>query len=688
MDNLSSHQNGFLHPLSPLNIPPYGQAAHAPHIHRVATSSNWSNHFYSLPVNFGRPKTFNETAHLLATQSNHMRPTHQLEPSSTFQRLQPFQKPGFNRQIFKCDTTYKFPSQTRTDKAHINGHTILPPILHHQTLVDTMVNRRANAAPRPFNLGQSNSPSSNISLPPPQPSIHTVPQATDNVKNVFMARLRDLFPDICDKTLGQIYANHEFKIHDESSLLVAVQESIDDILARPFYPKRQAKRKRPEDDGSTMQDLKRPRTDPYYSRFALTLLANEFPFVQHSTIRTLLSRHKTLLDSYEAVYHLEQPGPNDGRRSPLRRLRRARPTHEIVIPDGIQREFERIKKTVSEKEAVNKKAEAERALEERYRQVGNLVECQCCFADVTPNVAIPCDGYESHLFCHQCIKKHAETQVAQMNYYINCIDVSGCQAGFERDLLQQVVGENFLKRLGFLHQMDELTRSGIEGLEGCSFCEFKAVCLPLEQDKEFRCQNPDCGRVSCRLCRDETHTPKSCEEARKERGVPERRQVEEAMTNALLRTCPKCGVSIVKGDGCNKIRCRCGTLICDVCKADITKTAYKHFTPHGCPTYELDHGQARLVGEVQEARKAAVDKIVAENGNIHRDQLHVEAPKPPPEMHIYPLEAAHQNRPPQLGPIAPQPMNMHFPPPPMLPWFAAPLRPYRVPQMNPPNQFS
>lgn len=308
---------------------------------------------------------------------------------------------------------------------------------------------------------------------------------------------------------------------------------------------------------------------------------------------------------------------------------------------------------------------------------------------MTPNVVILCSGDKRHVFCHQCIKKQVQTQLLQLNYDIKCIDISGCQGRFQKALLQQAVGEEFLNRVEFLQRMDELTRAGIEGLEGCPFCEFKAVCLPPEQDKEFYCKNPHCGIISCRLCREETHTPKRCEEAEKDRVVPQRVKVEEAMTKALLRTCPNCSVSIVKEDGCNKIRCRCGTIICDVCKADITKSTFDHYFNGGrCPYYEDDFGQKRLLDEVQRAGNATVDKIIAENRSIPREQFHVEGLQPLPQQYHHPQEVVHDNHPPQLvsNHAVQQPRNM-----PLLhrfPWDARPNGPGSFARGDRHNYFS
>lgn len=80
-------------------------------------------------------------------------------------------------------------------------------------------------------------------------------------------------------------------------------------------------------------------------------------------------------------------------------------------------------------------------------------------------------------------------------------------------------------------------------------------CLPVDVDKEFRCQNKKCGKTSCRLCQKETHVPLSCEEAKKDGQVTLRHIVEEAMSAALIRQCNQCKHPFVKEYGCNKMTC-------------------------------------------------------------------------------------------------------------------------------------
>ena len=119
--------------------------------------------------------------------------------------------------------------------------------------------------------------------------------------------------------------------------------------------------------------------------------------------------------------------------------------------------------------------------------------------------------------------------------------------------------------------------AGIENLASCPFCPFAAEYPSVEVDREFRCQAPDCEIISCRLCKLESHIPKTCEEHAKDNGLSIRRQIEEAMSAALIRRCNKCITPFVKEEGCNKMMCTrngCGNIQCYVCSKSCD---YAHF---------------------------------------------------------------------------------------------------------------
>ena len=88
-----------------------------------------------------------------------------------------------------------------------------------------------------------------------------------------------------------------------------------------------------------------------------------------------------------------------------------------------------------------------------------------------------------------------------------------------------------------LQQQEELSAAGLEGLTNCPFCDFSAICESVEIDKEFRCMNPECERISCRLCMKETHVPLTCSQHEKDSKLNVRHAVEEAMSEALFRKC-------------------------------------------------------------------------------------------------------------------------------------------------------
>lgn len=118
----------------------------------------------------------------------------------------------------------------------------------------------------------------------------------------------------------------------------------------------------------------------------------------------------------------------------------------------------------------------------------------------------------------------------------------------------------------------EVAKAKIEGLENCPFCNYAQILADTE--REFNCQ--ECERVSCRQCKQDTHLPFSCDEVkRKDLVLMAKHQVEEAMTAALLRTCPSCKASFFKTEGCNKMACQCGQYMCYVCRQPIKD--YTHF---------------------------------------------------------------------------------------------------------------
>lgn len=182
---------------------------------------------------------------------------------------------------------------------------------------------------------------------------------------------------------------------------------------------------------------------------------------------------------------------------------------------------------------------------------------------------------EGHLFCLDCARKNAENEAGRGRYRLLCM--AGCKSEFPRREMFRFLDHKLLLALEKNEQEEVLRMADLQDLTKCPFCDYAAICAPIEEDKEFRCRNPDCCypfhaspplvlvltlsigmEVSCRHCQQKTHIPQTCEEVSK---LSVRHKLEEAMTEALVRTCNKCKNKFIKESGCNKMTCsRCRTL--------------------------------------------------------------------------------------------------------------------------------
>lgn len=267
--------------------------------------------------------------------------------------------------------------------------------------------------------------------------------------------------------------------------------------------------------------------------------------------------------------------------------------------------------------------EAEAALERKAFEEGDILPCGCCFDDVPSAKTTHCDSETPHFFCLDCAKGNVNATLEKQQYQFHCMDISGCKADFSRSERVKFIDEDSMATLDRIQAKAVLREANIPDMESCPFCTFEAIVDPIKVDKEFRCEHPHCRVVSCRICKMVSHTPKSCEEHKKDMGLNERHLMEEKMTEAALRRCPRCSIPIVKDGGCNKLICsQCRCYVCDVCGKDISVEGYKHFNGQtGCT--QSDNGQQRVQQRVQQAEREAKEKIRNENPDITDADLEI-----------------------------------------------------------------
>lgn len=206
----------------------------------------------------------------------------------------------------------------------------------------------------------------------------------------------------------------------------------------------------------------------------------------------------------------------------------------------------------------NEQVNRERAVAE-----GTARDCGCCFSNEPMNRMVSCDVNPEHvsrrlnprssgqdleiltrtcqLFCYSCARKNAEVQLGLSKYELKCVSMDDCTGHFHPSERKSYLDNKTIAALDRIEQDAALREANIENLASCPFCPYAAECPPVEEDREFRCQNPECLTVSCRLCSRVTHVPQTCDEAAADNKVSARHQIEEAMSAALIRKCNKCG---------------------------------------------------------------------------------------------------------------------------------------------------
>ncbi|KAG8527536.1 uncharacterized protein KY384_007688 [Bacidia gigantensis] len=457
----------------------------------------------------------------------------------------------------------------------------------------------------------------------------------------------EVFPDISLDYLREIYESHinsdEFNAtHDTGTS----QTLIEKILDSSNYPKErhrrkeanQLKRKR-ESQGGDAEEAKRWKSEDLisktwdYTKISQKALQEDFPLVPAKYIDSQFKEQGYFYGAHVAIAKAEREY-DDIAQKPYVKLKSRRYCAGLCSEDSMVHmtreghKYDMLKEEIEasrqrRKRDNNKRVEQNRAAaeivakEQAERRNGDVMECACCFDDATISTITHCNGEIPHFFCFDCARMNADNDIGVNKYGLQCMDGSVCKSTFSRAERAKFLDVKIVEKLEDLEQQAAI-RAAMEDLPDfvtCPFCHYGHICPPIEEDKEFRCGFVDCKEVTCpKIIR--SHVPLSCDEHRKENGINERHLIEEARTEALIRTCPK--------------------LICDYCGQDITQMKYNHFEgqvpfPDGevggkkCPLY--DKTKTRKDEQIAEAGKAAIEKIQKENPDLSEEDLRIKFSK-------------------------------------------------------------
>ena len=376
-------------------------------------------------------------------------------------------------------------------------------------------------------------------------------------------------------------------------------------------------------------------TSPLYRENALQQLQNDFPYLcqpglkkffesdkirQHYTaaLRVLEAELKVTARVYPSSIRAPTAAFISGMEAGIVKLGlkvKAAVQAHAAVPVSVDSVFQAEQAWLKKLNMMEREKEdhlmAEKLNEEIAGEEGGLIECQCCYSEVTFESVIQCS--EGHLFCKGCLQHYAEQTVfGDGKSVLKCMDSGGCTGYFPDSMLKYALPEKT-----FGKYQEQLARDAIKAAKleiiSCHACNFQ-VEMAAEAGSVLRC--PQCSKDTCRLCGEVSHVPLKCSEVEK-KGVTEGRlKIEEAMTKARVRECNKCKTRFYKTEGCNKMTCTCGAFMCYCCRKDVSKEMYKHF----CQTPHCDHKSCNMcllyTDSIEDDRRAMQEAGLAVKSRI------------------------------------------------------------------------
>ncbi|KAI1314771.1 hypothetical protein EDD11_001740 [Mortierella claussenii] len=373
----------------------------------------------------------------------------------------------------------------------------------------------------------------------------------------FISIAKDMFEDISVSYLMDLIQETRPKFSSDDELVDACIDTIFKLKGQ--YPKSKSKRRRKDDDeegdserddndnnagegssGSNSQAQQRDFMDcktlmhAAYETQCATQMFQDFPMIQATSIRACLKKfnfhYAPTFEYLSNIWTDHESGKGgtlhagDIKLAMMTKPRtKKNPTKLIKLDPDFRKELEWVQTKVAKELKEIEEAEEEQRNYEHYKELDELIEWRA-----------------------------AEVELGYRRTVLKCMS-DGCTAVFADCEAAKFLSKPVFQGLLRARQQSELKMAGLDSLVECPFCTYAAV-VENDEDKEFRCEAPKCRKVSCRFCKAPTHIPLSCEEYRKEQEknnvLSAQHQVEEQMSQALIRECPKCKSKFFKTEVC------------------------------------------------------------------------------------------------------------------------------------------
>lgn len=229
------------------------------------------------------------------------------------------------------------------------------------------------------------------------------------------------------------------------------------------------------------------------------------------------------------------------------------------------------------------------------------LECMCCMTNnsnyVTCVSLISHNNTNSHVTCHDCIKKYIETIINEKKRF-TCVYGQDCKNTYKNQDIITAIGSDtkLLEKYKEYRDIDATANiaSFLDNYHICPFCSKYGIIVDNDNDEILvvNCENVECKKSWCILCRNEAHGNNNCNIIKKYDLKIIDKTINRVIDNATLHKCPKCYTRYNKEEGCNLITCpSCHTYSCYLCGEIITPNdgkKYEHFDKSECTVYNGD----------------------------------------------------------------------------------------------------
>eukprot|EP00984_Skeletonema_dohrnii_P004596 scaffold1625_cov70-Skeletonema_dohrnii-CCMP3373.AAC.1 len=242
-------------------------------------------------------------------------------------------------------------------------------------------------------------------------------------------------------------------------------------------------------------------------------------------------------------------------------------------------------------------------------------ECLCCFGDYPVSALKQCSAGENHNVCRDCIQRYVSEQLdGNGSTVFKCIVSAECSCKYSLAFLDQVLTPRLKKRANGMVALEEIKKAGGGDVWQCPKCAHMGF-VDGKLPAWIHC--PECNMKYCTSC-NVNHAGLTCKEFQRQQtiGKDPKHLAAEAMSRACTRSCPHCGQDYMKGDGCNKIRCKCGKLSCYLCGEKIA--GYSHFNRGKCQKW-TNTGEMERID--QEKRQQAGRKVLLDQGITNEEEI-------------------------------------------------------------------